>query len=118
MNTVTHALAPVLLASFAAKKSVGFVRKEIIMIGIAGALPDLLNPHLSLEARMHSWSHGLPFWLFLSLLLLVLSRLPQRHLSTRLAGIISLGDCVKVLLKNTKAEVRDLQHFISGGYPG
>ena len=45
-----------------------------------------------------------------------------RHLPVlrddRLAGIISLGDCVKVMLRAKKDEVRDLQHFISGGYPG
>jgi CBS domain-containing protein len=45
-----------------------------------------------------------------------------RHLPVlrdgQLAGIISMGDCVKVLLETTEDHVRDLQSFITGGYPG
>ncbi len=45
-----------------------------------------------------------------------------RHLPVlrdgRLAGIVSLGDCVKVMLEAKKDEVRDLHQFITGGYPG
>ena len=45
-----------------------------------------------------------------------------RHLPVlrdeHLAGIISLGDCVKIMLQEKKDEVRDLHSFISGGYPG
>lgn len=35
-----------------------------------------------------------------------------------LSGIVSLGDCVKALLQTRENEVRDLQSFIMGGYPG
>ena len=35
-----------------------------------------------------------------------------------LAGIVSLGDCVKVILETTEDRVRNLEHFITGGYPG
>ncbi len=45
-----------------------------------------------------------------------------RHLPVlrdgQLAGIISLGDCVKVILEATEGHVRDLENFIAGGYPG
>jgi CBS domain-containing protein len=45
-----------------------------------------------------------------------------RHLPVlrdgQLAGIISLGDCVKVILEATEDRVRNLEHFITGGYPG
>lgn len=45
-----------------------------------------------------------------------------RHLPVlrdgHLAGIISLGDCVKCMLEARESEVRDLHSFISGGYPG
>jgi len=38
-----------------------FSGRHLIAIGIAGALPDLLNPHLSLRARYSSWTHTLWF---------------------------------------------------------
>ena len=45
-----------------------------------------------------------------------------RHLPVlrdgRLSGIISLGDCVKVLLETKEDQIRDLHSFITGGYPG
>lgn len=44
-----------------------------------------------------------------------------RHLPVlrdgHLAGIVSLGDCVKTMLETREGEVRDLQSFITGGYP-
>ena len=74
MNTVTHALLPVIAAglyerSYALKdQQRGTLRpKTIAVIGIFGAAPDLLNPHLSLAARYASWSHGLFFWALLTL---------------------------------------------------
>lgn len=45
-----------------------------------------------------------------------------RHLPVlrdgHLAGIISIGDCVKARLETTEAHVDVLQDFIRGGYPG
>ncbi|MEP0546548.1 MAG: CBS domain-containing protein [Rhodothermales bacterium] len=45
-----------------------------------------------------------------------------RHLPVlrdgQLAGLISMGDCVKVMLETTEDHVRDLESFITGGYPG
>lgn len=44
-----------------------------------------------------------------------------RHLPVlrdgHLAGIVSLGDCVKVMLEAKEDQVRDLESFIRGGYP-
>ncbi len=62
MNTITHALAPVILVRLIAGRRDSWKRRHWMSIGLAGALPDLINPHLSLEARMNSWSHGLPAW--------------------------------------------------------
>lgn len=59
MNTVTHALAPVLLTHFILGKKEWIERKGLIVIGLAGALPDILNRHLSQEARHTSWSHSI-----------------------------------------------------------
>lgn len=68
MNTVTHALLPVILVSLADRRKRVFQRGALIAVAVSGALPDLLNPHLSLKARMYSWSHGLTAWLGFSLL--------------------------------------------------
>jgi hypothetical protein len=67
VNVVTHACAPVVvaLAIDALRLHSGrnrlFSTKHLIAIGLAGALPDLLNPHLSLRARYSSWTHTLWF---------------------------------------------------------
>lgn len=85
MDTVTHALMPVIFTRFAAGNAKWLGRRGLIAIGVAGALPDLLNPHLSLESRMTSWSHGIPFWLVLSALLMVGSLASRGGFSVRLA---------------------------------
>ena len=78
MNTVTHALLPVIAAglyerSYALKDQHRgtFIPKTIAVIGIFGAAPDLLNPHLSLASRYASWSHGLFFWALLTVGLVI-----------------------------------------------
>ena len=68
MDAVTHALAPVIIARLGFRRSLPVGRFGYPAIGLAGALPDLLAPHLTLEERMESWSHGLPFWLLFTLL--------------------------------------------------
>ena len=35
-----------------------------------------------------------------------------------LAGIVSIGDCVRARLDEVKSEAEGLQRFVSGGYPG
>lgn len=35
-----------------------------------------------------------------------------------LAGIISIGDCVKAVSRTAEARVEDLTNYITGGYPG
>lgn len=68
MNTVTHALLPVLAVRVATGHR--FCGWQFVGLGVCGALPDLINPHLSLAARMSSWSHGLPAWGVVSFLCL------------------------------------------------
>ena len=69
MNTVTHALLPVIAAGLYERSYAPKSRRRgtlssnaIALVGIFGAAPDLLNPHISLAARYTSWSHGLFFW--------------------------------------------------------
>jgi hypothetical protein len=58
---------------------------------MAGALPDLLTPHMTLESRMISWSHGVPFWAAFTTTLFLISLLSKQRVSNRLAGIMSLS---------------------------
>lgn len=91
MNTITHALLPVIAAAIANKsynppqtRRNIFTGKQILLIGIAGAAPDLLNPHLSLAARYASWSHSLIFFIPLTIAIITLS-LTTKKLKTTLA---------------------------------
>jgi hypothetical protein len=67
VNFVTHACLPVTVAMAIDVLRLGtgrerlFANKQLIAIGIAGALPDLLYPHLSLRARYSSWTHTVWF---------------------------------------------------------
>lgn len=82
----THTAAPMLaaLAVDAVRLRQGrervFTGKRLLAIGLAGALPDLVNPHLSLAARYSSWSHTI--W-FLAGAYLVYWLLSRRWFKTR-----------------------------------
>ena len=89
MDSITHALIPVICVRLAANGQKWIGRWGLVYIGVAGALPDLLNPHLSLESRMVSWSHGLPFWFGISIILLIGSLFVRDRMSLRLAACLS-----------------------------
>ncbi|RYD23855.1 MAG: hypothetical protein EOP88_02600 [Verrucomicrobiaceae bacterium] len=89
MDTITHALAPVILTRLALGKPGWMPRHGLSAIGVAGAMPDLINPHLSLAARMTSWSHGLPFWGGFTVVLLVFAMVKPRVLPVKLALLLS-----------------------------
>ncbi len=64
MFVITHALVPVVLAqavALAAPQRVDFRKRDYAAIMLAGALPDLLDPHISLADRLSSWTHTLWF---------------------------------------------------------
>ncbi len=78
----THAGLPLILLAWRRVRA-GTVGKDLIptryliVTAIVGALPDLLNPHISLESRLSSWSHGLPFFALFTALL-YLGMIPKR----------------------------------------
>jgi hypothetical protein len=119
MDTVTHALIPVICVGVVARHARWIGRRGLVGIGIAGALPDLLNPHLSLESRMTSWSHGIPCWLVLSVLLVVISRFNRGRLSTRLALCLSGAYLLHMICDAISGGVNFLYPYgewIWGGY--
>ena len=89
MNTVTHALLPVILADVALHGKKRYGGRGLVLIGVAGALPDLLDPHLSLAARMQSWSHGLPFWAVFSVCVLLATFLSKGRFSSGFGLLVS-----------------------------
>ncbi|MFA6293948.1 MAG: hypothetical protein WC637_19325 [Victivallales bacterium] len=68
MNIIAHSLLPVVVKQLCELRHVSGLEyrnqvKGWIAIGIAGMLPDILDPHLSIGARYDSYSHT---WLFVS----------------------------------------------------
>ena len=58
MNVLAHALLPMLLAApLLPGANLREYRLSAGVVAVCGALPDLLQPHLSLAARYSSWSH-------------------------------------------------------------
>ena len=66
MDTPTHALIPVIaygilrqkeLISGTRSEKIGVWRTAAI-IAIVGAMPDMMDPHVTLEERLSSWSHS------------------------------------------------------------
>ena len=89
MDIFTHALLPVILVGAIAKRPDLRGRWQLVSIGIAGALPDILCPHLSLEARMASWSHGIPCWFMLTIVMLMISYFSRRRIAAGFASLLS-----------------------------
>jgi hypothetical protein len=65
MNVITHALLPALVSRplLPPRPDASPRWRALALIGAAGVMPDLLNPHLSLAARFASWSHTGWCWL-------------------------------------------------------
>lgn len=59
MSPITHALLPVLVMRSVLPQVFGRPAiPGVVLVAMAGVSPDLLNPHLTLEARHLSFSHS------------------------------------------------------------
>lgn len=119
MDTITHALAPLIIAHLSRSRFEKFGRRSLIAIGVAGALPDVLTPHFSLEARMTRWSHGLPFWTAFTVLVFIISILSKKRLSLRLAGWISFAYLFHLICDSISGGINWLypvRNFVWGDY--
>ena len=73
MSPITHSILPILL--WKRKQPLGTTPLYILgLVAIAGNAPDILQPHLLLEARLSSWSHTLLAYLVFQSLVLVIQR--------------------------------------------
>lgn len=60
MTPITHALFPILAGSRWIRRHDHRPSLRIsAVVALCGALPDLLDPHITLDARFESWSHTL-----------------------------------------------------------
>ena len=89
MTTVTHVLAPVILVKLFGLKKDTLSKFDYLWVGLAGGLADVINPHYYLKERLTSWSHGLPFWVLFSLLMILVSFLVGKKLRMRVAVLCS-----------------------------
>ena len=119
MDVFTHAFAPVILTRIVFGRPAWIRSYGFLAIGIAGALPDLLNPHLSLAARHHSWSHGLPFWLLITAFFFALTCVKKLKVSWQLAAILSFSYVFHMICDTISGGVNWLYpfgHFQLGEY--
>ena len=97
MNTVTHALMPVGLSKLGLGEAWRPKRWEWLALAVAGAAPDLINPHIYLEDRMTSLSHGVPAWLAFSMALVVGTYVTELRLKRRLAVLMSFAYLLHII---------------------
>ena len=102
MNTLTHALLPVIGVSVNKKRTdkcgaAYWGWKRLFLLCFFGALPDLLHPHLSLSARYTSYSHGLPALFCVGLLLGILVQVKKFGLDLYLVAWIFLAYALHLL---------------------
>ncbi len=103
MTTVTHALAPVILFRLLNGRDSELTKWDYIWIALAGASADIINPHYYLVDRLTSWSHGLPFWIVFSVVLVTLAFViaksnKLKFISVRIAIFCSLAYLLHLLV--------------------
>jgi hypothetical protein len=92
LNVVTHALLPALMAvPFLPRTDRPAFYRSAGLVALAGALPDLLCPHLSLAGRYTSWSHTVFAYAGFNLVLLGLALLPRIRILRRTLLLASLA---------------------------
>ena len=119
MDIFTHALVPVILTRVVMKDAAWPGARGYVAIGIAGALPDILSPHLSLEARMTSWSHGVPCWGLFTIGIVLVAVLSRKKVSTHLAFLLSGAYILHILCDAVSGGVDflyPLGHWTWGAY--
>lgn len=79
MTPVTHALLPLFLGRrWLPKRSDGAPSRGASgAVALAGVLPDVINPHLDLEARDDAFSHSLFAWMLFAGILALAARHPR-----------------------------------------
>lgn len=121
MSPITHAILPVLVMrkhfpQVSGRPTMGVAA----VVALAGVLPDLLSPHLTLEARHLSFSHSVAgFWVFL-VAIAVIGKVRPAILDTRLAAMCAVAYGLHILcdmISGGVALAYPASHEIYGGPP-
>ena len=76
----THACMPVLVVSaidivrLITGKTKILNNRQLVFIGLAGILPDVLWPHFSMQQRLNSWTHTVWFLIILAPVVFILAK--------------------------------------------
>jgi len=107
MTPITHALLPAILSSpLLPRTGLRDYYRAAGVIAIAGIVPDIVDPHVSLAARYSSWSHTILACVGFAVLMFVLALVFPRRLSLRLAFLAGFAYSLHVLVDG-----------LSGGVP-
>jgi len=107
MTPVTHALLPLVLAGKHLRKDDGTPAfREMGIVAFCGVLPDLLAPHIHLEARYTAYSHTLLAWVVFSISVAIAGRFWKSWLHARLQILCIFAYALHLVCD-----------FISGGIP-
>ncbi len=119
MSPITHAILPVMLAyPWFPKRRHRPVTGVSVFLAISGALPDMLDPHITLDARYNSWSHTVFAWAgFSSFLFLAFVRW-RGHLAARTAIFGSLAYGLHIVCDLVSGGGRPLLPFVHKPWGG
>jgi hypothetical protein len=85
MTLVTHALLPLAIGQpWLRRRDGSLLFKEMGIVAFCGTLPDVLSPHIYLEARYESLSHTLWAWLAFTALVLIAGQAWNARIRPRL----------------------------------
>jgi hypothetical protein len=88
MTPVSHALLPVFFGRrWIPKNNTIPCPRVTAVVALCGALPDILSPHLSLDARYTALSHTVWAWVLFSILFLILRKALPQTLSSSLVAL-------------------------------
>ena len=117
MNVVTHACAPVVIAlavdavRIYSGRNRLFPKEYLIAIGLAGILPDLLDPPLFSRPRYSSWTHTLWFVLAIYPVLVAICRKWFRQKWLLLANFLWLATAAHIAMDTISRGTRTLYPY-------
>lgn len=90
MTPISHALLPVIIGyRWLPKKGGEPSIKAAGTLAFCGMLPDLVDPHLSLDSRHASWSHTLAAYAAFTLLVAIIARKKPLLVEAKFAALLS-----------------------------
>jgi len=115
----THLFLPVLATSAIdalrirrGQKSL-FRPRELMFIGLAGILPDLLSPHISLAARLTSWTHNVWFLVCIAPILLLFAKIVSKQKTFLLGMFLWLAVALHLIVDMSSGGISPIYPFVA-----